>query len=44
VPARQTEVLAVYCSYATFTDSTEPTLDTEAIHRDHDIIEQVSPS
>jgi hypothetical protein len=41
VPAGQSEMFAVYRYHAIFTDSPEPLLDAEAIHRDHAIVEQV---
>jgi Transposase DDE domain group 1 len=37
----QHELFAVYRYHAVFTDSPEPTLDAEATHRDHAIVEQV---
>jgi hypothetical protein len=38
---KQGELFAVYRYHAVFTDSTESTLDAEATHRDHAIVEQV---
>ncbi|MBW8879681.1 MAG: transposase, partial [Acidobacteria bacterium] len=41
VPAGQSELFAAWRHHAVFTDSPLPTLDAEASHRDHAIVEQV---
>jgi hypothetical protein len=41
VPAGQSEMFAVYRYHTVFTDSPEPMLAAEAVHRDHAIVEQV---
>jgi hypothetical protein len=41
VPAGQSELFAAYRHHAVFTDTPLPTLDAEAGHRDHAIVEQV---
>ncbi len=40
-PQGQGELFTVYRCHAVFTNSTEPTLTSEAHHRDHAIVEQV---
>ena len=41
MPAGQGELFAAYRYHAVFTDSVQPTLEAEATHRRHAIVEQV---